>query len=183
MKNLFEVESTRPALNCVSIREVAEEIAPDIIKWKRSNQAKWKMNDQVTIEDVVEDFEECFFSASSMHSDDGYELAKELEKYCNYDSDTELVEILERVSYIFWDLYKEKVKEWVKKYEIKPAYEIGDNIYFTDSSNVKDSGKIVDIKLDTAEYVIRTEEFDIKYPNNAGEYSGCIIKYEKVEKL
>ena len=58
--------------------------------------------------------------------DNGYELAREMERYDYVSPDPELVEILDRASHYLWTAHRDAVIAWAAATNWQPTYAVGD---------------------------------------------------------
>ena len=122
-----------------------EKIAPELIKWMHQSR---HFPSQAEIDAIKAEI----FSAIE-HEDDAYRIAKDLE-YAGWDSDGELVDILNNVSRHRYDAHKEIIHQnWVLKHGIVPKFSIGDNVLFT-FKNRQETGEIIRVSPETAQYTI-----------------------------
>lgn len=116
--------------------------------------------------DIDED--DIFQSIKDIGNENGYEYAKHLEdRYSAYHVDSIIVEALDSIQ---WDLYRareEKIKEWVKKYNINPLFSVGDMVSHRHGKNT-----IHEIDYERAQYKINTDKDNSKY----------IVNFEDVTK-
>lgn len=168
------IKLPRPKEDSIQMIDIVTELFPDI--------QSWLGDDKVTLEDIESDFNHCF-SIRDIKIMDGYNMAKELESKCGYDSDSQLVSILDYAFSVYNKILGKKVKQWVIDCEIEPEYDLGTNVYFKKSEFSKDSGEIVGYYKEEAKYIIQTEEYKAKNPSNADKPLGLLIKYEDAEKL
>ena len=107
--------------------------------------------------DIYED--DIFQSIKDIGNENGYEYAKHLEdRYSAYHVDSIIVEALDSIQ---WDLYRareEKIKEWVKKYNITPLFRVGDMVNHRRGKNT-----IHEIDYERAQYKINTDKDNSKY--------------------
>jgi hypothetical protein len=75
--------------------------------------------DEMYAEDIVEAYDSFY---------DGYELAKELDNRYGWDINIEMVNSLDGMDSIVSNMVREKEREWVKEYDIKPELEVGTKI-------------------------------------------------------
>jgi len=62
------------------------------------------------------------------HPMDGYELAKELERWCSWDVQRSDIDELDSMEYLVRDLHEKAEKQWVAENGITPALAIGAKI-------------------------------------------------------
>jgi len=104
------------------------------------------------------DDEDAAYIAEWHGTDNGYEIAKELEdRNCISSPDMSLVEALDWVSSHTGDVLKSKVKEWVKEHDIKLEYSIGDQVRIDLYTKNNVVGEIVKFYPETAQYGVWTE--------------------------
>ena len=140
----FGIEPRPDSKNNRQIRDkIISEIARLII-------SGWADAGNMDKEDVESDLVSLFESNS--FSDDGYELAKELED-SGWEPDAELVEILDNVGHrAERNIMGIETENWIKKNDIKPELAEGDIIFITGGSLRDMVGEITGIKLNEAYY-------------------------------
>jgi hypothetical protein len=167
MKKLFNDDEffvkERPAkLTKNQEEKIYKEMAQEVIDggWSRSD-----------IDDVVEDLSELSLS------DNGFEMAKDLDDTGSYNIDTAFCEWLEGIENKIGYLIEKNVKEWVKTRDIKPQFTGRDKLkVLTDFSYKFKTGEtiyITNIYADKALYVIH---------HNQDYQGGTLIPFEEVEK-
>jgi hypothetical protein len=114
-----------------------------------------------------------------LFNSDGYELARDLEKEMDVQSDSELVDDMNSISYHCHSCLRENVENWVKDCEITPKYSIGDEVSVW-VKNVNYIGEISKIYERTAEYSIFIEE--LGHVREGVGTTGTIKKFEEIEK-
>lgn len=154
--NLFG-KDPRPAFNEERMTQLVNIYLPEVLKWLNSN------DEESTREELTELF-------TNNSTDDGYELAKILEDDYYYDSDSELVSILDNVEYDKSNILNKALKEWVITDNILPTQEIGTVVKFK-LRGKKTTGTIVDIYRATAYYIVEV---------NSAKF--C-IPYEEIHEL
>src|SRR5690554_5668852 len=98
--------ATRPTWNDEMVKELAKIVGKQVNEW---------CNDETPLEDCIEDAEEIL----KWHSNDnGYEISKEFEDK-GFSPDSELVEILESVSYERIKVREKFIKKWVAENNLK----------------------------------------------------------------
>lgn len=147
-------------------RAAAERMMPEIVEWLGKD---WKEADR---EEYISDL------IGIAHLWDGYEAAKELERGHHWAADAQLVEILDGAT-AAWVAENEAVKAWVETNQIKPALAVGDRV----ATKRQGEGAIVAIHLDTATYVVQTDEYLAERPQQAGLRGGYVIAYEDVTPI
>lgn len=127
------------------------------------------------------DLEDCVDAARRVMKyrwrDDGYEIAKELERHCYFTPDSVLVSALDEVSYEVTNILKKHIRQWVKVENIKPTHAIGEIVTGT-YGNQKGQGEIVEIYEEDAAYGVCFECFG----HVKGKSHG-IVYYENISPL
>ena len=160
--NIFGKEP-RPKFNEAIRKQLADQVGKLVFDW---------CNDETDLEDCVSDSLKIL---KWSHLSDGYQLAKSFEEE-GYSPDSELVEILESVDFLRFELLHDAVKKWVIEDEIKPQFEVGARIMVSRKGE-KVEAIITGCRKDTAEYRVGLTS------NTADEVSvmELIVKYEDVE--
>ena len=98
--------ATRPTWNDEMVKELAKIVGKQVNEW---------CNDEIPLEDCIEDAEEIL----KWHSNDnGYGISKEFEDK-GFSPDSELVEILDSVSYERIKVREKFIKKWVAENNLK----------------------------------------------------------------
>lgn len=122
---------------------VIEQLIPQIIEWSRDAALQ--------VDDVRADLVQLFDRHSI--TDNGYELAKGLERWAGYSPNAELVEIFEHSYDIASDATSDLVREWVRDWNIQLDRKVGDRVTFKLNRETH-TGVICDLHPETAEYTI-----------------------------
>jgi formate dehydrogenase maturation protein FdhE len=145
-------------------RDFYLEMAKEVI------ENNWSSDDEDTIATDLSDLS---------LSDNGYEMAKDLESYtgiAEYSIDVDFCKWLDNLFHEYKERMQLNVKEWVKSHKITPKYSIGDQLKVLSKLNrvinVNDIIFVAGIHDKEAEYVVN---FDI---NHKG---GTIIDFELIE--
>lgn len=180
---LFEIEPIRiprPTLKTIDAVKALRKVAEEINDWSEERTDVDELASELENSIGIDDF----------YRENGYELAKALEKKFGYSPDLELVELMDGASWHIKEALKEEVKKWVKDCWIKPKYKIGDMVEMafinrktTDTESrtfgvngVSIEGEITGIHEDTAEYLIYT-------PSLCKDNTTAIVKnFEDIEK-
>ena len=108
----FYKDKPRPVYSAPEVLiSVVNKLLPDVMAWGKFG------------EDEAEHIAENLISAFKHEDQDGYRLARYLEKYTSWDSDSELSEILEGAD--FYRCHKDAILAWIKDNEAKPLFEVG----------------------------------------------------------
>jgi len=157
-------QKERPKEDEKIISIAIKKMLPDIKKWSKED----------------DDEEDILKSLISNYSsfEDGYTFAKKLDENDSWESDTELVNILDDASNYVREVLIEEEKKWVIENEITPPYQIGDKVSF--NYRKKDViGEIVKIWHDTAKFTIYCES--LGHVKSGCGTNGTIINYENVK--
>lgn len=84
--------------------------------------------------------------------DDGYHMARELERRHYWEEDRYLVDLMDDASFALKSAHNELVKQWIEVYGISPARAIGDTVSTTHAYRKGQIGTIAQIYLDDAKY-------------------------------
>lgn len=113
-------------------------------------------------------------------NDNGYELAKDLERdnIAYFDIDVDFISWLDDLNYNYNNIKRQNVKDWVKAHNPKPKFEIGTELNFKSKLYYKHD-------ISKSLYVTGYDSSEAKYilhkdPNHQG---GTLVEYEEVEKL
>lgn len=93
-------------------RELSEIIGKELNEW---------CNNETELEDCVETCEEIF---KWSRNDNGYEFAKKFEDE-GFSPDSQLVEILDGVTYHVSNIKQKAIKKWVSENNLELKYEVG----------------------------------------------------------
>lgn len=88
---------------------------------------------------------------------DGYLIAKELDDYNGWDSDEQLVRILDGVAALRYTAKNSLVKEWVLQNGVMPEYSVGQRVTFKCNGEVK-SGIVKLVDMVYAQYRVACED-------------------------
>ena len=157
---------------------VVQKIMPEIIEWFESFE-------EVSEEEIENIREQLVNILNNGYDKDGYEIAKELDSRYYWDSDAELVDILDDLTFLFHDVKSFLVKKWIKDNNISPKYQKGDKV-IVDSSMLprKDrkkeryDGEINHIYEDGS-YSIFIE--DLGHVREGSGTHGIILYWEKID--
>jgi hypothetical protein len=105
---------------------------------------------------------------------DGYELARDLERWHHWASDRELVDVMDGWSGHLYDAHKKAVEWWVRATGLKPACKVGDRIRAKHGGEVIE-GPIHEVNERQAYYVVTLKGT----PNQVG-WHGAHVNYEDV---
>ena len=147
---LFDIEPIRiprPTLKTIDAVKALRKVAEEISDWE---------GDGYDVDVLASELEDSI-GIDDFHRENGYTLAKALEKEFGYSPDLELVELMDGASWHIREALKEDVKKWVKDCWIKPKHKIGDTVevtFFNEKTGVSVSGEITGIHEDTAEYLL-----------------------------
>ena len=156
----------RPTIKDINYNETIDEISLEIYNW---------CNEETELETIKEDLIDI---SNSNYNEDGYTLAKEFD-YKGYSSDSELVEILDGISYSMHVEYDKYIKKWVIENNILPKKNIGD-IVDVCYRNKKYIGEIIKIYKEDAKYGIFIESEG--FVRTGSGTHNTLIKYEDIEK-
>ncbi len=159
------IPNTRPLRSDPAIRiEVAKQLAEDC--------GQWDMQDDATpacIKGWVNALLECRLS------DNGYEIARNLEDYHSVSPDAELVEILDSASSYVWSAHENLVKAWVTDNGITAPLSVGQAI-----SCRHGEGLIVRLNEESARYIFQPYGKEHEY---SGKGSGILVEYEAAQAI
>lgn len=154
---LYPEQIARPSS---SSKEIVKIAADEYAKQMHSQWKDWS----------IEEWSEALARNYSAFKD-GYELAKDLERE-GFDPDAQMVAELDNFGFEVNSAHGQAVKDWVKLVGFEPLYEVGDTVLVPRILDDKGgSGKITEIRHDTAEYLVKTDP---------SSNSGYIIKAEDI---
>ena len=120
------------------VRMAAERLAPRCVEWDEPGASP-------------EDWVEALVRAA--HDwDDGYRLARVLERRSHVDPDELLVGILGDAAHVRSDVHRAEVVKWVRIVGFDPAHAVGDAV-----GTRWGDGVVVDVRVETAQYVVSTD--------------------------
>lgn len=88
------------------------------------------------------------------YHNDGYEIAKNLERRHYWSVNASLVELLDDSVALRMVTFNSLIKEWVFSNGILPKYSVGQSVRFVTHRNVEHVGEITRVEFDQARYVI-----------------------------
>lgn len=159
----------RPTARTISVREAALlGLADEVIEWMADEFDPKEHSREGIVADLRRAIGRSF-------NENGYDIAKALDDVCHWTGiDSELVEILDCWSSHIWDARRAAVIAWVQANSIKPQRSVGDRV-----SCPHGVGEIGKIELDTAEYVVRTDEWLREHPSQQQHPgSGILVPFE-----
>ncbi len=111
----------RPNYHSEEVEAAAvEKLLPEVLEWlKNGNGEQESVAVRRDLLDVFDPFE------------DGYGLCSKLERYKHWDCDSELVGILDNLSWRHSDALREAEQRWVEETGQKPAKQVGDACTFS----------------------------------------------------
>jgi NOL1/NOP2/fmu family ribosome biogenesis protein len=143
--------------------KIRSTMSKEVFQWGRP---------ETNLDEVYEDIKRILQDDYDFH-ENGYELARKLEDL-GYSPDTELVEILDSVSYKMYIEIDEATKKWVITDNITPEFEIETEVYYTKNKK-QISGIIKKIFVDDAKYGIYSEGME-KNSLAVIPYENCSLK-------
>ena len=130
---------TRPTWNNEMLKELAKIVGEQVNEW---------CNDETSLEDCIEIAEKVL----QWHSNDnGYELAKEFEDE-GFSPDTQLVEILDGVSYDKMKVKESFIKKWVIENNLTLELTEGQKVIAKLARKGEVEGEIVELYPETMQY-------------------------------
>ena len=93
----------------------------------------------------------------------GYDIAKDLDRYCGVMPDAELVEILDGAQSYAWTAHDELIKAWVAENGITPPLDVGARIAWRDKVGV-----ISRIDHGKAQYLLIPDDEQDHFRNGGG---------------
>lgn len=118
-KNLFP-QSDDAAGASVRPSRSHPEILPAVIAKIAADCAEWERD---TSPGNITEWEKCFERINL--NQNGYQIARTLDREFLVEADAELVEILDRASSLLWSEYDNVVRQWVAENAIAPTLSIG----------------------------------------------------------
>ena len=159
----------RPSQFCDEItHEIIDKIMNPVLVWMYQGRYSPPPSQ---IDEVKEDL----FTAIQW-DDDAYEVAKNLE-HAGWDSDSDLVDILDQISYHRLDAHKNLVfNDWILKHGVTPKFSLGEKIGFKLKGKTE-IGEIIHVYHDSAKYVIHCPHHG-HVKSGAGTH-GHVIPFEE----
>jgi hypothetical protein len=108
---------------------------------------------------------------------DGFTLGKEFEKN-GYDICALIVEDLDVIQYSYNDLMRDQIIEWVKENDVQLGLEVGTKIIFNSYSKNNETGEILKLYPETAQYGVWCESL-----NKPKETSHYVVNFEKIKDV
>lgn len=133
-------------------QEVAQALLPKVLQWLRS-----RGEDEPTDEDK-QDILAQLTDACRLH-DDGYEVAKCLDDRHMWESDSELVDLLDEVAFARIRSHEKAVEAWVQQHGVVPQYSVGQRVAFKQRRWDKEAvtGEVTAVREKTAQYLVFCE--------------------------
>jgi hypothetical protein len=151
---------------------IVERITPDIVNWICHG------GDTAPGLEEIDDIKTEIFSAIE-YEEDPYGIAKSLE-YAGWDSDGELVHILDNVGRYRYEAYKDHVyNSWILKHGVVPKFSIGDSVVFAHRGR-QETGEVIRVYPEMAQYTIHCPQHG-HIKKGVGTH-GHIINFEDCSK-
>lgn len=154
----------------VVIDEASEIVCNDVMQWLENN------NDHSKREEVIDQLKEVLKNDFGCY--DGYDLAKSLDDYHAYCPDADLVDRLDKTCYIISEAHAKAVKKWIRDYDIRPKFKIGDKVKFVFEMRTYE-GEIYKID-DGGKYMIFCEK--LGHVKKGVGTNGIVLEWEVVEQ-
>ena len=159
----METKLERPNWNDDMTKELADIVVEMLIEWYST----------LDLEDCVED---AYDILVYYYNEDGYNLAREFEDK-GYDSDSNLVDILDGVSHEKYNIGKKYLEQWVSDNNVKLDYEIGDIVVCNFIKHGEVECEVVKLYPESAEYGLW---FDgLGYERDKGHR---IVSFDKINR-
>jgi len=117
-------------------------------------------------DDIIDDLMKQSHSWSN-----GYLLARDLDQYCGWQPDAEMVMTLDHIGSMRIEQLEKAEKDWVSRLGPQPAFAVGDIVTFDHPKDAENRGPIHSIDTARARYVVDTR--------NAGN-GGFLVPFEDV---
>jgi hypothetical protein len=170
--NIKPIRVARPTSDSVDITSVYVEMAELINDWDNED-----MN-QEELEEFVGDLKNNFSYFDLFH-EDGYKIARSLEKNMHFDPNVDLVDDMDMISHRCRECLREEVEKWVIDCEITSKYQVGDEVKAT-VRNVEYIGEIAAVNSKDATYTIFIQE--LGHVREGVGTHGTIKKFEEIEE-
>ena len=109
---------------------------------------------------------------------DGYALARVLDDECHWSVDAHTVATLDMAVILIERAHQARTRAWVQAHPQEQRFAVGDRVAWTDGLTGKRSlGTIVRVRPETAEYVVRPEDWD------GSKQGGWVLEFERVEAV
>lgn len=169
--NIKPIRVARPTKCSIDLSSVYVEMAEKINDWDGSKM------DQDEVDYFVEELSRKF-TCFDLFNSDGYELARDLEKDLGFDSDRNLVDVMDSIIHDCNNCLNEHIEQWVEDCNITPKYSVGDEVRLT-LKNVEYVGEISKIFHKSAQYVIFVPE--LGHVREGVGTHGAIKNFEDIE--
>lgn len=149
------------------VKAAAELVAADLQRWCNARDSGERS--------IIEFKPEAIRVVKHCGIENGYELAKLLERDHNYQPDTELVESLDMVWHHLNDAHNRATREWVKGWPSTCPVAIGDKVSFTSGLKTY-AGEVTAIDNEVAKCTVRCAS------ENHTEGAGFVVEWERLTK-
>lgn len=162
---------TRPGRNSDPVINLAvEKMLPKILHW---------MGDRSYTDDEVVNIRKELRDAID-YTHDGYEAGKYLDSNCYWNSDSELVDLLDDADFYKIDAYDTILEKWVLQNGVEPKHAVGDTVEFM-SQKTKVCGVIKNVDTKRGMYSIYCESLGHILPGSGKSgTTGLYVNYEDV---
>lgn len=144
----------RPRINDDAIiKEIAVIMAEKTMPWLKGGNCFFET------EDVIEDYLSVFnsFNADSIEI---YKTAKFFDEELGWEIDDDFLEVLDNINYVAKNVLNSKIREWVINNNVKPVFNIGDEVTFgrVERGDALTNGLITKISHEDAKYHVNYDK-------------------------
>lgn len=169
------IASKRPMLFDLDVsRETVEALLPKVIAYLKS-----ELNSTSTVfdEEMISDVRADLIESIEL-TDDAYEICRSLESR-TWTVDARLVDLMSEVAAKRYAIHRKTVKDWVRSNNVTPRHRIGDQVTFSRAKGETETGTIVVIEHETAQYLVFCEH--LGHVRVGTGCHGTYVNYEQVQ--
>ena len=160
-----------------SLQRYVDALIPRVLTWLRD---AGEFDESNPGESYLRQLREELLDSVDYHND-GYEIAKNLERRHYWGVDASLVEILDDSRALRMVTFYSLIKEWVFSNGILPQYSVGQSVRFrmSETRDAEHVSEITEVRLDRAQYLINSPMLGhVKSPKSG--VMSVYINYEAI---